>query len=341
MSRRRYLVPPAPDDVERASPPSFSVIIAAYQAEDVIAQAVESALNQTKPPEEIVVCDDGSTDDLVGALEPFAGRITLIQQPNGGEASAKNTAAQAASSDFVVILDADDVFMPQRLEALGDLAAARPDLDILTTDAYLEAGGKIVRRCYTDDWPFATENQRTSILERNFVFGLAAVRRSTLLEIGGFDGSIVTTTDWDCWIRLILSGSGVGAVDEPLAVYRLRETSLSANRTGLARGKVATLEKAVRSAELRAHEPRVASRSLARYRRELALEEAREALREGQPDARRLSFAVALRTGFPARTRLKAAAGGLFPRAAGRIARRQAETGWIGASGLRVRRDVM
>jgi len=76
-------------------------------------------------------------------------------------------------------------------------------------------------------------------------------------------------------------------------------------------------------------------------RRELALEEAREALREGQPDARRLSFAVALRTGFPARTRLKAAAGGFFPRAAGRIARRQAETGWIGASGLRVRRDVM
>ena len=124
--------------------PSFSVIIPAYQAAGTIAQAVESALDQTVPAHEVIICDDGSTDDLEGALAPYRDRITLIHKENGGGASALNAAASAASGDFVVVLDSDDTYEPERLEALGALAAARPDLDVLMTDSYLEAGGRVV-----------------------------------------------------------------------------------------------------------------------------------------------------------------------------------------------------
>ena len=73
-------------------------------------------------------------------------------------------------------VDADDVYLPERIQALGQLAAARPDLDILTTDAFLEVGRHRLRRCYGDAFPFVVDDQRSGILERNFIFGLAAVR---------------------------------------------------------------------------------------------------------------------------------------------------------------------
>ena len=69
-----------------------------------------------------------------------------MRKAHGGEASAKNAAAARATGDFVVVLDADDAFLPTRLEALAELAQLRPDLDILTTDAYLVVDGRRVRR---------------------------------------------------------------------------------------------------------------------------------------------------------------------------------------------------
>ena len=91
------------------------------------------------------------------------------------------------------------------------------------------------------------DDQRGAILERNFVFGLAAVRRELLLAAGGFDHSLRYATDWDLWCRLILDGSRVGLVAEPLARYRLRRASLSAQRGALLRGRCRVLEKAARA----------------------------------------------------------------------------------------------
>ncbi len=94
------------------------------------------------------------------------------------------------------------MYLPERLEALAELAVSRPDLDILTTDAVLEVDGTAVRRCYTDELPFEVDDQRTAILRRNFVLGLVAVRRERFLDAGGFDESLRYATDWD------LSGRG-------------------------------------------------------------------------------------------------------------------------------------
>src|SRR5215216_4245244 len=108
---RPVLAPPPAMAITRGDAPTFSVIIAAYQACAYISDAIESVFAQTLRPIELIVCDDGSTDDLEGALAPRRESITLLRKENGGEASAKNAAARAASGDFIAILDADDVYL--------------------------------------------------------------------------------------------------------------------------------------------------------------------------------------------------------------------------------------
>jgi glycosyltransferase involved in cell wall biosynthesis len=311
--------------VAPAAPPSFSIVIAAYQAAETIHDAVASARRQTVPAAEIVVCDDGSTDDLPTALGSFADEVKLIRQPNRGEAAAKNAGVQASVGEFAVFLDADDAFLPERLEALGELASARPDLDVLTTDALLEVDGSVVRHCYDATWEFEVDDQRAAILERNFVFGLAAVRRSRFLAAGGFDESLRFATDWDLWLRLILGGAKVGLVAEPLAVYRLRSTSLSAQRPQLLRGRCAVLERALSRDDLTVAEREGVREALAQNRREALLAEAREALVAGGSDARIRALRVAAGREVPVLTRLRALAAAAAPRRASRLLVRERE----------------
>ena len=337
----RVLVPegdwPAP---AAAGAASFSVVVAAYQAERTLAEALRSAFEQTHPPLEVVVCDDGSTDGTAEVLRGFGPRIVAFRQPNGGEAAAKNAAVKAARGDYVVVLDADDVFLPRRLEALAWLAARRPDLDVLTTDAIVEAVvdgvGRDVRRAYHPGWRFPVDDQRAAILDRNFVLGLAAVRRERWLEVGGFDESLAHTADWEFWQRMILSGSRVGLVDEPLARYRLAAGSLSADRVRLIRARLTVLERASRRTDLTPHERSVVAAAIARERRELTVRLAQAGLEYGGWEARRRSAAVVLGRGFPPRARLSALAAVASPGlAARRRRRRSVGTTEIG-SGLRV-----
>jgi hypothetical protein len=320
------------------APPTLSVVVAAYQVADVIGEALDSLRHQTVAPHEVVVCDDGSTDSLDDALSGYLAEIELVRTPHGGEAAAKNVAAARAHGDFLVILDADDVFLPRRLEALGELARLRPDLDILTTDAYLVANGRRVRRNYDRRWRFETADQRRAILQRNFVFGHAAVRRERFLAHGGFDESILWTTDWDLWLRLMLDGSTAGVVDEPLALYRLRETSLTARRRELALGKIATLEKAFRNDRLEPDERELVSQTISAHRREVALLDLRAAVVGAEHDARRRALAIAGTPAFPTRARVQALAMAAGPRVSRAVLERQAERSWVGAGGTRVTR---
>jgi hypothetical protein len=331
-----FLAPNA--QVDHGPAPTFSVIVAAYNVADVIGDALESLGNQTVPPLEIIVCDDGSTDDLDGALDPYRELITLVRKENGGEASAKNAAAKVARGDFVVILDADDVYLPGRLAALAELAQVRPDLDILTTDGFLVAEGEIVRHVYDHSYRFEVVDQRTAILKHNFIFGLAAVRRELLLSSGGFDESILWTTDWDLWLRLILGGAIAGCVDEPLALYRLRESSLTARRHDLLLGKLATLTKAHANPNLREDERPILDESLRGYQRQLALLELRRAIAIGDTDARARAIALIRTPGYPPRTRLAVAAMAAAPAISGRLVRRREARTWVGAGGVRVTR---
>ncbi len=124
------------------APPTFSIVIPTYEAAETVAASIESALGQSHRAHEVIVVDDGSRDDLDQVLSPFRERIELVRKENGGGASALNAGAEAASGEFLAILDADDAYDPRRLEALAGLARARPDLDLITTDARFVVAGK-------------------------------------------------------------------------------------------------------------------------------------------------------------------------------------------------------
>ena len=142
--RRVFRVPPPIGEVEPGPVPTFSVVIATYNSAATIAEAIESALAQTLPPLEVIVGDDGSTDHTAAALEPYWERIRYFRQEHRGVASARNAALGMARGEFFAVLDADDAYLPERLEALAALSAVRPDLDLLSTDLVYEVDGRPV-----------------------------------------------------------------------------------------------------------------------------------------------------------------------------------------------------
>jgi hypothetical protein len=162
------------------------------------------------------------------------------------------------------------------------------------------------------------------------------VRREALLAVGGFDESIRWTTDWDCWIRMIVRGSRAGAVAEPLAVYRLHERSLSAARVNHIAGRLQTLRKASAMPELTPAERRVVEETISNQEQELALLDARAAILERRKGTRRKLIRLAARRRTNAGTRAKAIAAALAPALAGRIMRRRDRGAWTAAGAIRV-----
>jgi glycosyltransferase involved in cell wall biosynthesis len=309
--------------------PSFSIAIAAYQAAETIAEALESALAQTLPPVEIVVCDDGSTDDLEQALEPFRDRIVFLRRGHGGEAAAKNAAARATTAEFVSFLDADDFYYPRRLEALAELAGARPEIDVLTTNADLEVDSEIVGRYYPQVAEFPAQDQALGIIASDSaIFGAAAVRRTVFQAAGGLNEGLRSGDDWELWIRLALAGSQFGLVDEPLYRYRVHGRGTSTDQLLGARDTVQMFEGLGEPAGAGPRERAALRTALADARREAALIEAEHALRSHEPGRRKRSLAIALGQGFSAQTRVKAGVAALFPAlSAGLLERRERKTG--------------
>lgn len=298
------------------SGPSFAIVITAYEAAGTIAAAVESALAQTRPAEELIVVDDGSRDDLAGALAPYMDRIELVRRENGGGAAARNTGAAAARSDFMAVLDADDAYHPRRLEAIAALAEERPELDLLTTDARLLANGEPVGTFATFT-PFAWENQRTAIFWTCFVGGWPAIKLSRLEGIGGFDEQMRIAYDWDCWLRCILDGAGAGFVDKPYYDYVLHQGSLSASRAPSLWERARLLEKAAANPSLREGERPELERAIRMHRSRAVDAETQAAVygNAGRSGLPRLAVAPRLEP----RVRLGAALGFLAPPLARRL----------------------
>jgi glycosyltransferase involved in cell wall biosynthesis len=313
-------------EVEPGPPPTFSVVIAAHNAAGSIAEAVESALAQTLPPLEVIVCDDGSTDGTAAALEPYLDRIVYIFKTRGGAASARNAAFERAHGDFAAVLDSDDAYLPERLEALTELAVARPDLDILCTDAFLEVEGQRVAT-FSEGCEFEIADQRAAILGRCFCVA-PAYRLRALLDVGGFDESLRTGEDWECVIRLVLSGAVAGAVDEPLYLYRFHDRSLTADRVQTLGDRVALLEHVGHTHNLANRERVALASSLAAQGAYLALTEAEAALRSRSRDARRRALAAARMPAIGFRSRAAVLAAAFAPEVAARaLERREARRG--------------
>ena len=319
--------------------PTFSVVIAAYEVADLIGLAIDSVLAQTRPALEVIVSDDGSTDELREAVASFGDRVRYLRNEHRGAAAAMNAGAAVAEGDYVVFIGADDTFEPRRLEALAEFASSSPEVDVLTTDAHVALGGRVFRRFYDETFPFEFDDQRGEILRRNFVFGHTAVLRTRFQEVGGFDESIGWTSDWELWARMILGGSEIGLVPEPLATYNIREQALSSKRLDQARGRLQTLRRIERDPRLAAAELTVVRDQIEACSNEIASGETQEALLAGAPHARAQAFAIARLKGYPAKARLRALGAAIAPRLAARLLQRERDRAWTGAGGVAVSRN--
>jgi Glycosyl transferase family 2 len=316
---------PLPESVlSPGEAPTFSVVIPAYQAAGTIPEAITSALGQSAAPCEVIVSDDGSTDDIAGAVAQFRDQILVIRDENAGAAAARNRGLAVARGEFVAFLDSDDVWLPHYLERLGELAVARPDLDLLSTDVFYEADGEVVGRFYEVN-RFDVANQRHAIFRSCFV-GWPVSRRSRLAAAGGFDESLKIAHDWDAWARLIVSGAKAGVVMEPLARYRLRPGSLASDVPRSLRERAVFLEKLAGHPDLRPEDGPALSVARRRAENRALVAEATEALAAGAPEARRRALGVALARGLDWKRRLLGLGAAALPRVAGATLRRRLAT---------------
>lgn len=295
--------------------PALSVVIPYYRGAETIREAVQSVVDQTLQPDEIVICDDGSPDDLEAALGPLRERVEIVRKENGGISSAMNAATLATSGEFLVQLDQDDVFLPRRLEAIAATIAAHPEADVVATDAFIEYAGERVARL-AELHPFPAAGQRKALLTSCFVLW-PAIRRSRLLAIGGYDDSFAVMQDWECFIRLALDGAGIAYVDEPLYRWRLTPGSRS-SEDGVANAEalIQMTTKTLANPNLEPFEQVIVQKALASHYRRMALERAHLAVETGAAGARRRSLELLAGSGFSLSTRVKAAVAVLSPRLA-------------------------
>jgi glycosyltransferase involved in cell wall biosynthesis len=225
-----------------AAAPVVSVVIPAYNCADYVAQAVASALAQTFRDLEILVVDDGSTDDPLGALAPYAGRIHLIRQARRGLPGARNAGICASRGQYVAFLDADDIWLPELLELEVEAARRHPDAGLVYADfsVFSEAGVRTPSRlghapravAWLQRFAVAGDCFVRGPMYRELLYGnwisasSVLVSRRTLDEYGLFDESLSRGEDYDMWLRLTSDRSAV-CVNRVLSGYRFREQSLS------------------------------------------------------------------------------------------------------------------
>jgi glycosyltransferase involved in cell wall biosynthesis len=236
------------------TPPLFSILTAAYNASATVGAAVESVLAQTEPSWELIVVDDGSTDGTEATVERYGGdpRVSLIVQANHGLSGARNTALAAARGSYVALLDADDLYMPHYLAAMREALEGNPGAGFAYTDAWLldDATGRIARRTAMADQhppPSAPPTARDllrELIERNFVYVSAAVRREALERVGPFDVSLPSLEDYDLWLRLAAGGFRAAHAPGVHAVYRRRAGSMSSNERRMRETEVRVLRMA-------------------------------------------------------------------------------------------------
>lgn len=207
-----------------------SIVIPAYNAAWCIERAVQSVLDQTYRPIEVIVVNDGSTDDTVPVLQRFGQAIRIVDKPNGGLSFARNAGISAARGEYIAFLDADDWWLPEKLARQVDLLESDPSIGFCsTTTKAVDETGNLVRewRC-----PPIQRSALHTIFSRNATVagsGSSVMVRSEVLQRAGFfDESLRSLEDIDMWMRLA-SISGYRCLDEPLTVILKRRESMSGN----------------------------------------------------------------------------------------------------------------
>lgn len=210
----------------------ISVVIPAYNASQYIAMAIDSVLDQTHRVDEIIVVDDGSTDKTQEVVARYEDKgVRYVRQPNQGSACARNTGIALASGKYIAFLDADDFWLPNKINQQVKTFEEKTDLALVSGDQIFwdqDRSFEKVREFSRRQWD--TDSKKQIIFE-NIVGNpsMVMVKRSVLQQAGLFDPQIRFGDDWDMWIRVSEIGK-IGFVQEPVAVYRWHKNSISQNQ---------------------------------------------------------------------------------------------------------------
>jgi glycosyltransferase involved in cell wall biosynthesis len=256
-----------------------SVVTPAFNAAETIGAAISSVLGQTFRDVEVVVVDDGSTDQTAAIAEAYGDPVRVVRQENRGVAAARNRGIREAAGELIAFCDADDAFLPEHLERLVRLWDERGG--IATANSYWVLPGGIGKTRYRGGFPKPDE-QRRAILEQNFVSPLSLFPRAFLDELGPFDEERRRAEDWDFWIRAVYAGYRVTLQPRPTALYRWGSESLSSARDAMDADVEAVLQRVAERDDLTSYEREYVERRLdGPSPRELSREGDR-ALRAGQ-----------------------------------------------------------
>ena len=261
--------------------PSVSIIMPAYNVEPYVGDAIGSALAQTFTDFELIVVDDGSKDGTANVIKDLMRqdrRITLVQQPNCGLAGARNSAMRAARGAYFALLDSDDLWDPQFLEAQMALLETRPDVDIVTGNGWYLGGPKHGQVARPSPDPRPDPDLASIIGDEWSVFIMSVFRRRVYTEIGPFDETMRSNEDYDFWLRAAIAGFTFARNDRPLGHYRVRADSLSASNVRMLRGILYVYTKLKPELAGRSHELQILQRQINRFEAELLAAEARLAI---------------------------------------------------------------
>jgi glycosyltransferase involved in cell wall biosynthesis len=229
---------PAPI-IRTAAPATVTLAIACYNQARYLRDAIESALAQTHPSVEILVVDDGSTDDTAAVAAAFP-RVAYVRQANCGLAAARNTGLRMASGEFVAFLDADDKLLPRAIEAGIECFGRHP------ASAFVYGG---YRNIFDDGSPAPTLQPQSvasdhykHLLEGNFIgmHGTVLYRRTLVAAAGGFNEALRACEDYELYLRLARQHRIQGH-STVVAEYRQHDTNMSRDYAFMLRSALAVL----------------------------------------------------------------------------------------------------
>ena len=204
--------------------PLVSVVIPCYNAERFLAETIESALAQTYRPIEVIVVDDGSSDNTAQIAQSYPTRF--ITQKNGGVSAARNNGIRQSRGKYILFLDHDDRLLPQAVEIGVDLLERNPDCPMAVGEhRYIGPNGEALGhsgKCATGRDPYLM------LLEHNFVETPCSAlhRRSSFSSVGMFDETLHGAEDHELYLRIARSGTII-AHDHQVSEYRQHETNSS------------------------------------------------------------------------------------------------------------------
>ncbi|NPA73543.1 MAG: glycosyltransferase [Epsilonproteobacteria bacterium] len=202
---------------------NISVVIPTYNRQGLVKRAIESVINQTLKPQEIIVVDDGSSDDTKKVLQNYP--VCYIYQPNQGVSAARNRGIKEAKNEWIAFLDSDDEWQEEKLQKQADFHKLNKDILFSHTGERWIRGGKEVKYPKRLKKPYGDcflDNLSTCKIAASSVM----VHKKVFDKVGYFDEEFRVCEDYDFWLR-VSYGFEVGLVDEPLIVKYAGHSQLS------------------------------------------------------------------------------------------------------------------